>query len=76
MGCSKCMVCCIGRLVGSAAHNIQHCVCSLRACGQAVMFQTACVMLWFLSAGAKVTEETSWLAGLVMNVVFLLGLFT
>lgn len=27
-------------------------------------------------AGAKVTEETSWLAALVMNVVFLLGLFT
>ena len=27
-------------------------------------------------AGAKVTEENNWLAGLVMNVVFLLGLFT
>lgn len=26
--------------------------------------------------GAKVTEETSWLAGLIMNIVFLLGLFT
>lgn len=28
------------------------------------------------NSGAKVTEETSWLAGLVMNIVFLLGLFT
>jgi hypothetical protein len=31
---------------------------------------------WVVPAGAKVTEETSWLAGLVMNIVFLLGLFT
>ena len=28
------------------------------------------------TSGAKVTEETSWLAGLIMNIVFLLGLFT
>jgi len=30
----------------------------------------------YRAPGAKVTEETSWLAGLIMNIVFLLGLFT
>lgn len=30
----------------------------------------------YRAPGAKVTEETSWLAALVMNIVFLLGLFT